>query len=1083
MKKSKWFLPFFLIVVMVIGLMVEGTFPVLAHEQDEKAEAQILPDSENPGEQQDPSVDLPSDIDSPSEAPSYEEEGESKTDTANSSDAPVYEAEEKEGETETPGVSEAKIRKKRAASNEITVGADGDVATLEEAVNQAEEGSILILKENMEVSAPITISKNLTIRGEGKEIASKLSDSAGSMFIIESGAAVVIEQIRLFSDGSGKGRAAEVKENATLSLNSVKADGFSSSEDGGVIFCQGGTLNVEEGTFSGNASEKAGGAIFADKGADKGSAVRMVSSVFESNKAAEGGAVVLSGKNTVASVESTEFRKNVGVPKEKGGGQGGGAMQVRYSASMTANQCRFLDNVVKGGWDEPASSGGAIYFFRGKDMEIQNSSFDNNCVTEWNTDLGFNKGGLGGAIFIFRGRRILLQGNTMTGNRASGGGAICIYNSLGAVAGDEDVKSTEEYVLRDNIIRNCSAIRGGGIRIGNNENLPGEVKLESGIIENCEAEWGGGAIDYSQHEQKPLYLKNVLITGNTAQQGGGIWLCPTSETTVHSTLGGAIFGNAVERRTGFYNPWWSGDEIRYEGLNTIFGMYEKSDNTFVTVSPRAYTGAKMAWYLDRVPRYKEGDAEANPSIYTNQNKSFSLHGNLEDSQVELVNQEAKLILRNNSAEWGRGGAIASNSPIIMGEDSDVSITVEKVWEDMTPPAVSAKVSLYRVNSDGEKILLDHGVELNEANGWKTTFEKLPSKYLDKEGQEQSCTYEVKEDGTGDNGLVNIGNVWYSSRVTGNVTDGFTIINKKVPTVSFSVKKVWSDPGTLPDSIKVRLHRLNAKQEDQVFEKEVEKNKQWEAAFENLPTVYLDENQVEQEYSYSLEEEGADERGIVQIQGDSYRSEVKGNPEEGFTVTNKRIRPWEPLVPALTKVTVKKEWKGIRSDQAPEVKVALVKNGEIQNQTLVLHKENNWTAVFDALPVIDGDKRVAADPKAANTYGVKEVGEENGTLTVGDRNFTVSYSENVQGIITITNEWKKKPDSEDPKPEDPKPADSKTKNQKAQSEPKSGNVGVKGTAEKVPKTGDQSAALIYFTSMLLSLMVVAVLHKKRKILKR
>ncbi|MDY3051997.1 MAG: Cna B-type domain-containing protein [Ndongobacter sp.] len=120
------------------------------------------------------------------------------------------------------------------------------------------------------------------------------------------------------------------------------------------------------------------------------------------------------------------------------------------------------------------------------------------------------------------------------------------------------------------------------------------------------------------------------------------------------------------------------------------------------------------------------------------------------------------------------------------------------------------------------------------------------------------------------------------------------------------------------------------------------------------------------------------------------SEGAGNeqvPRALFQVvlTNKKITPPVPDEPATKDLAVSKEWKGIASDAAPEIKVWLVKNGEKTERFLVLNTKNGWKGSFDRLPVSD-----AAD-QPENVYTVLEEGEKEGILRLSEQEFRVRYN--------------------------------------------------------------------------------------------
>ena len=298
------------------------------------------------------------------------------------------------------------------------------------------------------------------------------------------------------------------------------------------------------------------------------------------------------------------------------------------------------------------------------------------------------------------------------------------------------------------IAKNEAGQRGGGMKLNMDKNS--QVNLISGLISENSSSGFGGGIDYTNHENPTLHLTNVLITGNRASRGAGIWACPTSETEVYSTLGGAFYGNKATGKTGgiSYSYEASGDEIRYEGIDTPdkFSIQSNppSATTHISVSGRSLGGGVLRWYSDEAEnRYQAGNPEAAPAIYTNTNKSFGLHGELSEEHQKLASSEAQLVISDNVSK--RGGGIATNSPIVIGmEYADVAVEVTKKWTEETHPD-HVYVDLYRVgDTSGEKVKLDSRVELNAENNWSASFEDLPSKCVSN-GEVEDCHYIVEEE--------------------------------------------------------------------------------------------------------------------------------------------------------------------------------------------------------------------------------------------------------------------------------------------------------------------------------------------------
>ncbi|MFQ7242440.1 S-layer homology domain-containing protein [Agathobaculum sp.] len=450
----------------------------------------------------------------------------------------------------------------------------------------------------------------------------------------------------------------------------------------------------------------------------------------------QGGAISAQGGKLVCT--GVKFMNNTATGNSVGENlfNGGGAI-YSANAEIDITDCEFTGNKAVFG------NGGAIY----ADNNTTGIIADNEISGSEAQQTGDDTDGFGGAIYCRLAGELTISGNTIESCEAGNdGGGIAILTT-----GD----SGKITLAANTISNNTSNERGGGLYLV--QEAPDTIDLQSGVISGNHADWGGG-IDYTVHSQETLVLTNVLITGNEAVRGAGIWACPTSETETSSTLGGAIYGNIATGDTYGVelNPIYaSGDDIRYEGKDAdkhgedrliLQGDPWFTDSTEITVMERALGGGAMQWYQDEQnDRYQEGNAEADPSLYTNTSSSFSLHGELSAEHQELAAAEAKLIIKDNVAE-SRGGGIATNSPIQIGmKDADITVKVEKTWEaDGHDLPDSVQVDLYRINEDTtERVLLDTAI-LTADMDWKTEFTDLPAYYLNDNGDQKNYAYDVEE---------------------------------------------------------------------------------------------------------------------------------------------------------------------------------------------------------------------------------------------------------------------------------------------------------------------------------------------------
>lgn len=177
-----------------------------------------------------------------------------------------------------------------------------------------------------------------------------------------------------------------------------------------------------------------------------------------------------------------------------------------------------------------------------------------------------------------------------------------------------------------------------------------------------------------------------------------------------------------------------------------------------------------------------------------------------------------------------------------------SVHVMKKW--IGPAAKSVKVELY---ADDAKVA---DIVLNKDNNWEYTFTDLEKQ---KDGVE--IKYTVKEIVEGA----------YSSKITGNMKDGFVITNTNTETIDIPVEKKWVGQAAkavtinlLADGKKISTVELNA-------------NKDWKHIFTDLSKY---DSKDGHEIEYTITEDS--------ISG--YKTTISGDMKQGFVVTNTNITP-------------------------------------------------------------------------------------------------------------------------------------------------------------------------------------------------
>ncbi len=293
-----------------------------------------------------------------------------------------------------------------------------------------------------------------------------------------------------------------------------------------------------------------------------------------------------------------------------------------------------------------------------------------------------------------------------------------------------------------------------------------------------------------------------------------------------------------------------------------------------------------------------------------------------------------------------------------------TVKVTKIWDDENNKYLSRPDSIMVT-------LLRNGavyknVVLNDANGWKHSFDKLPFN-----GEYTVSEAEIKD---------------YTVTYSGSANSGFVIINKfsgEVPPetppapdyASVSVRKVWDD-GTgegRPASVTVQLIADGTV----LSTASLSALGNWQHTFTKL----------KKDVSYTVKE----------ILPDGYSVSYSGNSTAGFVITNKKSDtpdpgvipdPSYPDVPEKTSVFVQKVWNDDgNSDKRPDsVTVLLISGGEVL-QKGAIEAALDWEYTF-------------GDLDASRAYTLLEVAVDG---------YTASYSGSAAEGFTITNTYTGKTD--------------------------------------------------------------------------
>ncbi|MBQ9717335.1 MAG: Cna B-type domain-containing protein [Clostridia bacterium] len=246
------------------------------------------------------------------------------------------------------------------------------------------------------------------------------------------------------------------------------------------------------------------------------------------------------------------------------------------------------------------------------------------------------------------------------------------------------------------------------------------------------------------------------------------------------------------------------------------------------------------------------------------------------------------------------------------EPEQVEIKGSKTWnDDNHRDGVRPESSTIHLLADGNVIKT---VTVTEADGWAWRFTELP---VYRDGGVK-IAYTIAEEAV----------EGYTARV-----DGFNVENTRQPDrVSVSVEKFWNDDnnrsGMRPESVTVILYANGV---DTGMRAVLGSSNNWKASFADLKAKQNGEDIV-----YTISE--------VSVEG--YRSEIAGNANAGFVVTN-------TYIPQKTSISLLKAWDddnnrdGYRPDH---VFVRLLADGRDTGIIVELSAANGWSATISDLDV-------------------------------------------------------------------------------------------------------------------------------------
>lgn len=709
------------------------------------------------------------------------------------------------------------------ATDDKVSNAEGALS-LQQAVDQANGPVTIEIEKNICLNAPVTIAAGQRVEitaNTNCNIFGNKDEKPTNLFVVEEGGELSLTGALTLGGWNNTGSILVNHGKTTIDGNVVIEKSTLEGDSMGVIEDNGSSaeLILENGTIQ---NHKIRGALSASIRVTEGASFTMNGGTIQDNIAntsssdSSSPAVLLLGAST--------FTMNGGSICNNSGQCG---TAVYLTASSNAAKARFTMN------------GGTL------------SNNESRSYTPYSTPTG--------AVFVKYSAEFVLNNGTITGN--------CAHDGAGGGVAVMDELPTEEhgtaFTMNGGTISNNTAsgsrCSGGGIYSCSNY-----VSLLGGRIENNSAYDGGGVYSEGNTEiYTTLHIENALITGNTADQGGGLWFCPTGDAKLYMQDGAVIYGNTAAS---------AGDDFASPEVATGAG-----GNGGVTLPDYFPNGKVIQWFSDgflyapagnrgtsgQGTRYNTVEYAKRVTGVQNEKKGLALKSVVSDGVS--IPATGSLIITGNQASHG-GGGIGANGGVVIGEATSLSysISVKKAWdnpgyEDTQPSGVTIHL---KERDTGDIVST---AELTGENGWQYTFTDLPlspDHYTVTEQPLEGYKATYYQDADGNFIITNT----YLTTPTPDVP---------AVTISVPVEKKWVNDykWERPASIHVSLWNGDAK----VKEADLTADMGWTYIFEDLP-----------EGTYSVTEDAVP----------GYETLIERSDAGGFIITNTYERPLypEPIEP-------------------------------------------------------------------------------------------------------------------------------------------------------------------------------------------
>ena len=598
---------------------------------------------------------------------------------------------------------------------------------------------------------------------------------------------------------------------------------------------------------------------------------------------------------------------------------------------------------------------------------------------------------------------IVVDGNYENNNQ--------IENSLIEVKSKATLNIKQGTTLKNNRIKaiNNTPTNGGAIFADSST-----INMEGGIIENNQATYGGGihlngsVMNFSggtiQNNKSDLVIDRSTSPTQYYSAGGGI--IANGGSTINMSADAKVLNNYAKEIGGGIslgtNQWGATNILKMTG-GIVDGNAAGSAGGGIFVQAKYYTGGASKAYIDSG---KITNNQMDASGYTD--KMFGgggiyVNGANNNYNVDGANGELYLknvvITDNESKYEGAGYASCPISVTKIYVTNGGAIYGNKTTSNVNEIYILSNrfLGLHGGNPEyniSERML--GGVPYNWKNkdnslldkskykGVLTRYNEYIGIHTDEKANELTASLEKvlisgNRSGTRGGGIGSNGTVTIGSEETTNV----------------SVEKKWINENINeknPEFVTVKLVANIENNKYEIESRQLSEDNSWKTIFENLPTKANDKDII-----YSIEE--------VAVEG--YTSNISGNAEDGFIVTNTRS--------PKTSIQVTKNWEDNNNQEGKRptsVVIKLLADGkEISGKILTLSKENNWKGTFTDLDEYKDGKKIEYTVKEENV-GFGYISVISGNLEDG---FIVTNTRSPKTSIQVTKNWEDNNNQEGKRP--------------------------------------------------------------------